>query len=176
MDSVINSVKDLYVKYREIISYIFWGGLTTVVSWITYALFVWVFETVDFSGFSLFGFNIDYLNISNVLSWICAVSFAFVANKWFVFRSRSTTVKIVLFELVSFFGARIFTGVIAIVLFPILYNLGLNQSLLGTDGLPAKIVTSIIEIVLNWVFSKYLIFSHKSDKKSNVSEEETEEQ
>ncbi len=130
-------------KYREVIMYVIMGGFTTIVTWLTYTLFVQC------------GIEI---NLSNILSWICGVSFAFVVNKWFVFECKSLKPLTVIRELGSFVGARIVTGVIAIVLFPILYNLGLNQSLFGTDGLPAKIVTSIIEIALNWIFSKYLIF------------------
>lgn len=150
-------------KYREPIAYIFFGGLTTVVSWLSYALFVWIFGAVGFTGFDIFGFHIDQLNLSNILSWICGVSFAFVVNKWFVFLSKSTSLKTVLRELGEFFAARIITGLIAIILFPILYNLGLNQSILGTDGFLAKITTSVIEIVLNWVFSKYIIFKKKDE-------------
>ena len=140
-------IKDIYdtvmTKYREPVAYVFFGGLTTIVNWLAYMLFVWM--------------GID-INISNILSWVVGVLFAFVVNKWFVFENKSLEFKTVLIEMGAFFGARIVTGVIAIVLFPILYNMGLNQSFLGTDGLPAKIVTSVIEIILNWVFSKYLIF------------------
>lgn len=140
-------IRDLYdtvmTKYREPVAYVFFGGLTTVVNWLAYMLFVWM--------------GID-INISNILSWVVGVLFAFVVNKWFVFENKSLEVKTVMIEMGAFFGARIVTGVIAIILFPVLYNLGLNQSFLGTDGLPAKIVTSVIEIILNWVFSKYLVF------------------
>ena len=144
------SLIDIYHKmmdsHRELISYLFFGVLTTVVSWITYALFVWI--------------GID-INISNILSWVCGVTFAFVVNKWFVFMSRQLTAEVVLRELGSFYAARIFTGVVAFILFPVFYNIGLDQSLLGTDGFLAKIVTSIVEIILNWIFSKYLIFIKK---------------
>lgn len=143
------SIIDLYNKYREIILYVIFGGLTTVVNWAAYAGFVWL------------GIEI---NLSNALSWVVGVTFAFVVNKWFVFECKSLAPKTVIRELGSFFAARILTGVIAIVLFPILYNLGLNQSLFGTDGFLAKIITSILEIVLNWVFSKYLIFRKKGVK------------
>ena len=141
--SLTDLYHDLMGKYREPILYIFFGGLTTVISLLSYMLFVWL------------GVEI---NISNALSWVCGVTFAFVTNKWFVFRSENTTLKVILYEAGSFFGARIFTGVIAIVLFPILYYLGLNQSLFGTDGFLAKIVTSAVEIILNWIFSKYVVF------------------
>ena len=143
MSKIIDLYNDLMAKYKEPILYVFFGGLTTLINLLSYMVFVWI--------------GID-INISNALSWVCGVLFAFVTNKWFVFESKNTSFKIVLYEAASFFSARIFTGVIAIVLFPILYHLGLNQSLLGTDGFLAKIVTSIIEIILNWLFSKYIIF------------------
>ena len=143
-------LKELYTdvmdKHGEAVRYIFFGGLTTVFSWLTYALFVRC------------GLEI---NLSNILSWVCGVCFAFVVNKWFVFESKSLAPLTVIRELGSFFAARVFTGIIAIVLFPILYSLGLNQSIFGTDGFLAKIITSVLEIILNWVFSKYLIFIKK---------------
>ncbi len=137
---------DMMSKHREGISYLIFGGFTTIISWVSYALFVFL--------------GID-INLSNVLSWVCGVSFAFVTNKWFVFLSKSLEPKTVVREFGSFVGSRIVTGVIAMVLFPILYGLGLNQSLLGVDGFLSKIVTSIIEIVLNWILSKYLVFTAK---------------
>ncbi len=133
----------LYRQYKEIVLYLVFGVLTTVVNWLAYAAFVWI--------------GLD-INVANILSWIVGVSFAFVVNKWYVFESRSLDGSKVIKEFGSFVGARILTGVIAIILFPILYNLGLDQSLFGTDGFLAKIVTSAIEIVLNWVLSKYVVF------------------
>ena len=130
-------------EHKEVILYLIFGVLTTVVNWLAYAAFVWI--------------GLD-INVSNILSWVVGVSFAFVVNKWYVFESRSLESRKVIKEFGSFVGARIFTGIIAILLFPLLYNIGLNQSLFGTDGFLAKIVTSVIEIVLNWIFSKYLIF------------------
>ena len=113
-------------EHKEVILYLIFGVLTTVVNWLAYAAFVWI--------------GLD-INVSNILSWIVGVSFAFVVNKWYVFESRSLESRKVIKEFGSFVGARIFTGIIAILLFPLLYNIGLNQSLL-----------------LNWIFSKYLIF------------------
>lgn len=141
-------IETLMRKYREGLLYIVCGGVTTLVTWLTYAVFVFM--------------GID-LNISNVLSWVCGITFAFVVNKWIVFSSRSIEANTVLKEFGSFICARIFTGAIAIILFPILFNLGLNQSLMGVEGFLAKIVTSILEIGLNWIFSKYYIFKHYED-------------
>ena len=150
--------REQMTKHREIIMYGIFGVLTTIVTWVTYALFVWM------------GIEI---NLSNALSWVCGVTFAFVTNKWFVFMSKNTSAKVVLYEAVSFFSSRIATGVFAIVMFYVLYNIGLNQSMLGTDGLPAKIVTSILEIILNWVFSKYIVFRKgKKKEESDTAERE----
>ena len=139
----MGKISDLMTTYREAIAYVFFGGLTTIVGWVAYALFV----------------NIGIeLNLSNILSWVCGVTFAFVVNKWFVFQSKSVEKKTVLRELGSFFGSRIFTGVIAWVLFPILLWAGIDQTFFGTEGFIAKVITSIIEIILNWVLSKYFVF------------------
>lgn len=145
------------IRNREVMMYLIFGVLTTIVSWLSYALFVHI--------------GID-INISNALSWVCGVLFAFVTNKWFVFMSRTVTLKVVLYELGSFFGARIVTGVIAIILFPILYAIGLNQSMFNTDGFLAKMVTSAIEIILNWIFSKYIVFRRKKDNINDVQNEQ----
>ena len=145
------------IRNREIMMYLIFGVLTTVISWASYALFVHI--------------GID-INISNALSWVCGVLFAFVTNKWFVFMSRTVTVKILLYELGSFFSARIVTGLIAIVLFPILYAIGLNQSMFNTDGFLAKIVTSMVEIILNWIFSKYIVFRKKKDEDNTAQNEQ----
>jgi len=139
-------IQDMMTKHREAILYLVCGGFTTLVSWFSYAAFVWI-------GLEL--------NISNILSWFCAVLFAFVVNKWIVFESKSLENKTVAKELVLFFGARIFTGVLSWILFPILLWIGLGQTILGTEGLIAKIIVTIVEIALNWVFSKYMIFKKK---------------
>ena len=137
---------DLFRKYREGLLYLICGAGTVFVSWGTYALFVWM--------------GID-INISNILSWICGVSFAFVLNKWVVFMSRSLERSVLVKEISSFFFLRIVTGVVAIIAFPVLYGLGLNQSLFDTDGLVARITVSMIEILLNYFASKFVVFRKK---------------
>lgn len=139
-------LKELYNEHKEAVLYVFFGALTTVVSLATYSLFVWI-------GIELF--------FSNILSWMCGVLFAFVVNKWFVFSSKSIETTTVVKELGSFFSARIITGVLAWILFPILCAVGLGGTFLNTEGMPAKIVTSILEIVMNWLFSKYWVFRKK---------------
>lgn len=151
-------MKELYRKHEEVILYIFFGVLTTIVNWSSYALFVWC--------------GIDIV-ISNIISWIVGVLFAFTVNKWFVFKSRILAIIVVIRELGSFVAARIVTGILASwILFPVLvYNLGMDQTIFGIEGFVAKMFTTVLEIVLNWLFSKFLIFglSKKMDntKKDN---------
>jgi putative flippase GtrA len=147
-------VADLFNKYREGLLYLFFGGLTTLVCWGVYALLVW------------FGFD---LNVSNVVSLVIGVSFAFVVNKWFVFRSKSLEKKELAGEMISFFGLRLVTILFAIALFPILIHLGVDQPLLGIDGMVAKIVVSIIEIVLNYLASKFIVFKLFRKEKEDAS-------
>ena len=149
---MMSKIIDVYRKHQEAALYLLFGFLTTVVNWGTYAVLV------------LCGLEI---NVSNIISWITGVLFAFAVNKWFVFRSRSLVPVVVLRELGSFFAARIITGAIAIILFPIVYALGMNQTIMGIDGFVAKVFTTVIEIVLNWLFSKYLIFDLSKRKENN---------
>ncbi len=136
-------IKELIIKYKEILLYLIFGGLTTAVSWSSYALFV------------LVGLGVT---ASNALSWVCAVAFAFVTNKLFVFASRSWAVKTLLREAGEFFGARIVTGLLTMVGVPLLMRIGLDQSILGVDGMVAKITMSVLEVLLNYIVSKLVIF------------------
>ncbi|MBP5272388.1 MAG: GtrA family protein [Clostridia bacterium] len=140
-------LKDLYLKYKEIINYLIFGGLTTVVSWGTYSIFI--------KGFGM------EVAVGNVLSWICAVLFAFVTNKLFVFESKSWAPVTAVREFFSFIGARLFTGAIEWVGVPYFSTHGLTHPLFGVKGLLAKIVVSIVVIIMNYVFSKFLIFIKK---------------
>jgi len=140
-----STIGEFMTRHRELISYAFWGVATTLVSLGTYAVFV--------------HFSINS-SISNILSWICGVAFAFVTNKLFVFRSKSLERDVVVKEGSLFVGSRIFTGVVAWVLFPVLLWIGLDQDFLGFENMWTKIVTSIVEIGLNWVLSKHLVFKH----------------
>ena len=141
--------KIFYGKHGEAMRYLFFGFLNVIVTWVSYAALVLV--------------GID-INISNAASWVIGVAFAFVVNKLYVFNSRNMETKTVGKEAASFTIGRILTGLVAIIGFPILYNLGLNQKLFGVDGFVAKITVSVLEILLNYLFSKYLVFNHKDKK------------
>ncbi len=132
---MLNKLLDLYKKYKEIINYLIFGGLTTLISIVTYALFAKVF-------------NIDYL-ISNVLSWIIAVLFAYITNKIFVFESKS---KKNIKEITSFFFFRIVSLLIEMIILYIFVDM------FHIDDLFTKIIAQVIVIVANYVFSKVFVF------------------
>lgn len=132
---MFNKLLDLYKKYKEIINYLIFGGLTTLISIVTYALFAKVF-------------NIDYL-ISNVLSWIIAVLFAYITNKLFVFESNfKKNIK----EITSFFFFRIVSLVMEMVILYVFVDM------LHIDDLVTKIIAQVIVIVSNYIFSKVFVF------------------
>jgi len=147
----MGTIQRMFDEHREGSLYLIFGIFTVLVSLLSFRIFV-------YAGVSPF--------ISNILSWICAVFFAFVVNKWFVFSSKSTEKKVMFRELTSFFGARILTGVIAIVLFQVLCEVGLSGEFMGTQDFLPKIITSGVEIVLNWIFSKYAVFIQKTKQMS----------
>ena len=132
----------LFKKYKEIIMYLIFGVLTTLVSLVCYSLFV-----------ELFRFSIT---VSSVFSWIIAVSFAFVTNKLFVFESKKKAT--VFREAIPFFIGRGITGAIDMFLPELLFAIGLRAELFGVKGLLAKIIVNIIVIILNYVFSKLFVF------------------
>ena len=152
-----NSTRKLK-RYREIISYLFWGVMTTIVSWVSYSICTLLFSD-SVQAMHVFGKEMSMVVLlSNILSWICAVALAFVVNKLWVFQSKNWKVNIWLSELWKFLSARIVTGVIEIIAVPVLVGTGLSQTIFGIEGMVAKVVVSIVVVVLNYVFSKLFIF------------------
>lgn len=136
---MLNKVKNIYNGYKEIINYLIFGVLTTLVSIITYAIFTRLF-------------NINY-NISNVLSWILAVSFAYITNKVYVFNSKD---KNIIKSIIKFFTSRITTLIIEIIFMLIMVDI------LKFNDMVCKIIVQFIVIVLNYVFSKLFVFNKKT--------------
>lgn len=134
-------------KYKEIFMYLVFGVATTAVNWIVYTLLVTLV-------------NAD-VTLSNAVAWFVAVVFAYVTNKLFVFESRDTSLKVLIKEIIAFFGARVASGIVEIVLPAVLINIGLDQALLGIEGSAAKFAVSAIVIILNYIFSKLIVFRSK---------------
>lgn len=140
----LSKLTDLFVKYKEIIMYLIFGVCTTAVNFIVYTFFVELL-------------NLD-ITISNAIAWVFAVSFAFVTNKIIVFHSHQNSFFGLIKEILSFFGSRIISGFVEIFLPTLLFNIGLDGEIFGVKGLVAKVLVSVIVIILNYVFSKVFVF------------------
>lgn len=150
-------------KSKEILLYIIFGLLTTLVSWTSYTFFV--------NFFSL------SVTVSNILSWILSVIFAYITNKLWVFNSKSWELKLLLKEVSAFVSSRLITGVIEMVGVPILAKLGFdgifysllertdtNLQVLFTQGLYSKVAFAVVVVILNYVFSKLVVFKKHAGK------------
>ena len=137
---MMQKIRGLLVKYWDIVTYLVFGVLTTVVNYIVYLpLFA--------MGFSAAA--------SNAVAWVAAVAFAYLTNKPFVFRSHDWSMKTVLPELAKFVGCRVGSGVLETLI------LMVTVDILGWNGFVWKLVTSVLVVVLNYIGSKLLVFTKK---------------
>lgn len=133
----------LYKKYKEIISYLIVGVLTTVVSLGVYYACVLTFLNPE---------NALQLQIANIISWVAAVTFAYFTNRKFVFESKNPDM---LKEASAFVGARVATLLMDMVcMFVMVTCMGLSDKV-------AKLVVQVIVTVANYVFSKLFVFQKK---------------
>lgn len=122
----------------ELILYVVFGVLTVAVNLISYFLFRKVFA----------------INAASVLAWICAVLFAYITNKLFVFCSKKLGAKKTILEFAKFLGARIFSEIVELVLLNIL----LDSSSAKAREVIVKVCVNILVVVLNYVASKIFVF------------------
>ena len=137
MEKIIQLVK----KYWSILSYLFFGAVTTVVNMVVYYL-----------CYHLWGISSD---LSTIIAWVLSVLTAFLTNKPFVFGSHDWSPKVLLPEAGSFFGCRVGSGVLELVLIHI------TVEMLGWPGMLMKLLVNVIVVILNYVASKLLVFRKK---------------
>lgn len=147
----MNKIKNLLIKYKEIITYVIFGGLTTLVNWVVYTLLV----NCTSAG----------ITISNAIAWVASVIFAFVTNKIWVFESKSFKPTVLIKEFISFIASRVVTGFFEIAGVPLLVKIGMDQTIFGIKGMAAKLIVSVVVIILNYVFSKLIVFRKKKNNK-----------
>lgn len=134
----MKKVRELIEKYWDILSYLFFGVLTTVVNYLVYL------PCFNYLGLSA--------AVSNGISWVAAVAFAYLTNKPFVFKSMDWSMKTVIPELTKFVGCRVASGVgETLILF-------LTVDLMGWNGNIWKLVTSVLVVIVNYVASKLVVF------------------
>lgn len=128
----------LYVKYKEVILYLVFGGLTTLVNIVSYAVFARILNMDTVTGTSV--------------AWLISVIFAYITNKIFVFESKTNTFALLVKECVSFFGCRLATGLLDVLIMFVSVNI------LHFNDMVMKILSNILVIILNYIFSKLFIF------------------
>lgn len=138
-------LKKIWRKFmsREVISYLIFGVLTTLVNWVFYG--------------SMVKTGIDY-RIATAAAWVISVLFAYVVNKIFVFQSYDMHLDYVIKEVISFTACRAASGVMELVLMVIMV------SWLNMDEYVSKVLVSVVVVVANYVFSKLFIFRKSEEK------------
>ncbi len=143
----MKKIKELFIKYKEIINYLIFGVLTTIVSLATKYLLL--FTILDAQN----GFE---LQIAVTVSWIVACTFAYITNRIWVFESKS---KQILKEAIKFYMSRLVTlGLEMLIMFIFVTLLGLNSN---TWVIVWTIVAQVVIIIGNYVLSKLVVFKNK---------------
>ena len=135
-------LKRLYLKYKTLVDYAFFGALTTMVNYAVY--------------FALTRPLHVHFMAANVAAWVAAVAFAFCVNKRFVFRSQETGLRPVLKELSLFVLARLTSlGIESGLLYLLVALAGLNDA-------AVKITVGVLVVLANYAFSKLVVFRQKA--------------
>lgn len=142
----MDKLKRLYTEHKEMILYVFFGGLTTLVNIAVNAASVYL---LSLSG-------ITTATVPAAIAWVVSVFFAYITNRKWVFESRKTQRKEIAKEIFSFFGFRLFSGVLDILF------MYLTVDILQLNNFWMKLLSNVVVVILNYIFSKLFIFK-KSD-------------
>lgn len=138
---MISKIKALVQQYWEVLSYLIFGVLTTVVNYMVYL-----------PVYNLLGLSAA---LSNAIAWVIAVAFAYLTNKPFVFKSHDWSAKTVIPELTKFVGCRVASGAAETAILLVAVDL------LNWNGNIWKLLTSVLVVILNYIGSKLLVFRKK---------------
>ena len=139
----MKKIRELLKKYRELISYLVFGVLTTLVNYVSYLFFAPLFPSTT--------------TIPTAIAWVLSVIFAYVTNRIFVFHSQARGAKVLLREILSFFGARVLSGIVDVgIMWVFADHLGFNDKLM-------KLASNVFVVIFNYIASKLIIF-RKSGK------------
>lgn len=131
-------IRSFILRNKTLISYAFFGVLTTLINILAYILF---YENLKFNN-----------TVSNVFAWFLAVAFAFVTNKLYVFGSKDKSRVTLTREIISFLFARLATGLLDLLIMFIAVNI------LHRNAVVFKVISNIIVIICNYIFSKVFVF------------------
>ena len=134
----MRKIKSIWERYKELLLYVFFGGCTTLINILVY------FVCRQWLAMSVVS--------ADVAAWFLAVMFAYVTNKLYVFESKSWRVQVVAKELAEFLAARLLSlGVDVVILY-------VTVEIFGCLELLMKVVSNVVVIVINYIFSKWIIF------------------
>ena len=140
---MMETIRGLLRKYRELVSYVFWGVMTTAVNYVSYALLTEVLHV--------------YYLTSTGIAWAVSVLFAYFVNKMFVFQSRDWSWRVALRELWQMVAARLFSlGLEMVIMWFFVDTLQFNH-------LIVKLAANVIVVIVNYVLSKFIIFKKKAE-------------
>lgn len=134
----MKSIKEIYRRYKNILLYTLYGICTTIVNIVCYYI-------------CSFQLNLSTV-CSTIIAWIAAILFAFITNRKYVFRSSAYTFEKILIEFIKFLVSRVITGIIDIIGMYILVDI------LLFSGLISKAMINVLVIILNYIFSKKVVF------------------
>ena len=134
----MNKIMELAKKHWDLVTYLFFGVLTTVVNY-----------TVYLPCYNLLGLS---ATISNIIAWVVAVAFAYLTNKPWVFKSHDWSRQVVVPELAKFVACRLGSGVLETGMIFVFVDL------MGFNGNVFKLITSVLVVILNYIGSKLLVF------------------
>lgn len=143
----MNNIKKIINK--EIILYVIFGILTTIINLTVYYLFSNII-------------NINYL-ISNAIAWIISVVFAYITNKFFVFNSSYINKDVIIEEFIKFMNCRLISGLSEVVLLFLFVDLFLMNDIV------AKLIIGVLVALINFIFSKVFIFKGVDELRSEVN-------
>ncbi|MBQ9898450.1 MAG: GtrA family protein [Ruminococcus sp.] len=143
-------IQKLYFDYEEKWLYLFFGVLTTAVSFITAGISKYFLEKGGCG-------DVTVGNVSTVISWICAVTFAYLTNRAWVFESHAKGAKEISREAASFYGGRLATLAVEWVMMTVGYGL------IHVNYWVMKIIANIVVLILNYVISKIFVFRKKDE-------------
>ena len=136
---------ELLKKYKSVMLYVIFGGLTTVVDWsISFLLYYLWGDAIDATPILLHG--------ANVIAWAAAVAFAYVTNRIWVFESKRRGFLPILGEMIAFAGGRVLTLLLQEAI------MGVFCTWLGFNEYLFKIIAAVLVVILNYFISKLLVF------------------
>lgn len=158
---------------REVLMYLLFGVLTTLVGWIVYfAIMIGGRILLDLpQEDTASGAYFALYTAAQLIQWVCAVLFAFFTNRKWVFTDADRS-KNVLLQLLTFSGGRVVTlvldyaitlfgGMLLVRLLPALNSVALGGFELNVNEIFAKVVAAVVVIIGNYFFSKFLVFKGK---------------